>query len=166
MKISEAIDETLRALIERVLKNDPEGTARVIERAGPEAYEQVASLATEASAYVALHLAKRWPLGTDLKTIADSTASAIPGVPVIAKDVHTFLARSVFGDEPVANVFKDNEEGPFIPVYALASLLISFKSPKDRGWNAWLDVIEDAIEQARQIPDAVLPAAAYRHQKK
>lgn len=160
--IGKATDETFRELVDHAIHNRLDDVAGTISRAGEKGYEAVAPLVIQAAAYICIYVSERWPNDADLKDTARIASESGTGLPVTAEQTHAYLSRAVFGTEQVLQVFNGDENAPVIPLFVLANLLVSFKAPQGKGWNAWLDVIENAIETAEQTRSDVLPALMYK----
>jgi hypothetical protein len=79
------------------------------------------------------------------------------GFDLTESDVHDYLARSALGFEPLIDVFHDKEKLGSVPIFATATLLVSYRG-HGRDWWDYLDEIERALEIAAPLPENVVPA--------
>jgi hypothetical protein len=166
MPIEPEIEEKFRELVGHAIRNQVEEIARVIAEAGEKGTGRFLGLAVQSSAYITIHVSEGWPKDANLRGVARVASESAARLPITVDEIHAYLSRFVFGNEQLEVVFPEAEKQALIPLYTLANQLVAFKPPLGKGWNAWLDVIEEALETAEKIAPLAAPAVAYMHLKK
>jgi hypothetical protein len=157
------VEAPLRTMLGHVMRGETDDVLSMAEEIGPEMYESAVALAIAASGYIAVRVSKRWPNEADIHSIARQ-ASRAPATQVTEAEITDYLSRVVLGSGNPLDVF-EGSRAAVIPLFATANLLLSYSARYDTQWK-FLDAIWNAIDEADQLKDDVLPAATFRFARK
>lgn len=159
MVIDPKVEEPTRNLLEHAIRGELDELTQLLTELGSERTVGCLILCLRVSGYVVIDISgHKWPSEADLREIAQRMAAVDLDFNLEEPDVYDFLARSAIGFEPLFDVFPDKEgKAVMVPILTTAALLASYRrSP--RHWWEYLDVIEQALEQAAPLPEETVPA--------
>jgi hypothetical protein len=160
-RIEPSIEKPTRDLLTHAIRGELEEMGRQVYALGDRRYLECISLCITISGYLAIDIAERWPTDADLREIADRASQASDDYDLDTSAVFEFLSRVVYGPDKLDQVFPDIAISTTLPVLATAQILLTF-CPRDKEWWEYLDVIEEATEQAASLMPSVLPALMFR----
>lgn len=160
MRIDPRVEQPTRKMLGHAVRHELDELAAMILDIGNEAFFGSIPLCVLASAYIALDVNRQWPADADLREIAKTVSESQDRLDISRQRIYEFLSRVAFGREKVEDVFA-TEGIVTIPIYATASLLVTF-CPSEKHWWEYLDQIWDAVEAADRTPVSVLPALMLR----
>jgi hypothetical protein len=160
MKIDPTVEAATRKMLGHAVRHELDKLAAMVLDVGNEVFSGSIQLCLLASSYIAIDVNQQWPADADLREIAKTVWESEERLDISKQRIYEYLSRVAFGAEKAEDVF--SAEGIVtIPVYATASLLVTF-CPRDKHWWEYLDQIWDAVESADRTPVSVLPALMLR----
>jgi hypothetical protein len=160
MRIDPKVEKPTRKMLGHAVRHELDELAAMILDIGNDAFFGSIPLCLLASAYIAIDANGQWPSDTDLRDIAKKVSESEGRLDISKQRIYEYLSRVTFGAEEIGDVFT-TEGIVTIPIYATASLLITF-CPSEKRWWEYLDQIWDATEAADRTPVALLPALMLR----
>jgi hypothetical protein len=160
MRIDSTVEKPTRKMLGYAVRHELDELAAMILDVGNEVFFGSIPLCLLASAYIAIDVNGQWPTDADLREIAKTVSESPDRLDISKQRIYEFLSRVAFGSEKAEDVFS-TEGIVTIPVYATASLLVTF-CPEGKHWWEYLDQIWDATESADRTPLSVLPALMAR----
>ena len=160
MRIDPTVEQPTRKMLGHAVRHELDELAAMILDMGNEAFFGSIPLCLLASSYIAIDVNGQWPTDADLREIAKTVSESQDRLDISKQRIYEYLSRVAFGFEKTEDVFS-TEGIVTIPVYATASLLVTF-CPSGKHWWEYLDQIWDATESADRTPVAVLPALMVR----
>ena len=160
MHIDPTVEKPTRKMLGHAVRHELDELAKLILDVGNEAFFGSIPLCLLASAYIAIDVNGQWPSDADLREIAKTVSETEGRLDISKQRIYEYLSRVAFGAEKIGDVFT-TEGIVTIPIYATASLLVTF-CPSEKHWWEYLDEIWDATEAADRTPLAVLPALILR----
>jgi len=158
MQIDPKVEKPARDLLGHAIRSEWDEFAGVIEDIGEERFLECLSLYLRVAGYIAIDICgHKWPTVADLREIAQRMATVELDFDLTESDVYDYLARAALGFEPLIEVFPDRENLGSIPVFATATLLVSYRRHGTDWWD-YLEQIEAALETAAPLPEDVVPA--------
>jgi cyanate lyase len=103
----------------------------------------------------------RWPTDSTVRQIASGLATigtVAERLRLDEDEIYAYLSRTVLGPERLEDVIPDEPQIARLPVIVAGQALLLL-SPEEMGAWDYLDQIESAIEVAKALSTAVLPAA-------
>lgn len=153
MPIEPEVEEPARDLLGYAIRGEFDEYADAMADIGAQRYVDARDLCLRLSGYVVIDACGReWPTDTDLRRVAELLGQAEMKFDLEEGDVYEYLARTVLGFEPLSDVFTDNEKAATVPFFATAALLVAYR-PQGTDWWEYLDIVEQALEDAEPIAD-------------
>jgi len=160
MRIHPQVEKPTRKMLGHAIRQELDELAAMILDVGNEDFFGSIPLCLLASAYIVIDVNGQWPADADLRAIAKTVSESADRLDISKQRLYEYLSRVAFGAEKVEEVFS-TEDIVIIPIYATASLLVTF-CPSEKHWWEYLDQIWDAVEAAERTPVSVFPAMMLR----
>jgi hypothetical protein len=159
MGIKPEVEKSTRDLLGHTIRGEWDDLVNVIGTIGEERYAQCLSLCLQVSGYITIDVVgHEWPASSKLREIAHLIAEMEDmEYDLVESDVYDLLARCALGFEPVSEVFTDKGKVGHVTISTAASLLVAYR-PDGIHWWEYLDLIEQALETAAPLDEALVPA--------
>lgn len=162
MQIDPSVERPTRDMVEHAIRGKLEEIVPLLEAFDDAQRRYFLELCVALAGYVAIDAAgMRWPRDEALAEIADLLAKAKLDVNLDRDDVYAYLARVVFGFEPLEQVFSELGKAMLWPIVITANLLFVFCPKNETVWQ-YMNKIEQAMESAASLERDVYPAVIYR----
>jgi hypothetical protein len=159
LRIDPKLEDATRDLLGHTVRGEWDELARVIQTIGEERYAECLALILRIAGYVTIDVVgHEWPTDAKLHKIASVvTETDDMGLELQEADVYVFLSRVVLGFEPLVAVFTAREKIGEVTTSTTAALLVYYR-PDGKHWWEYLDQIEQSLEVAADLSEAVVPA--------
>ncbi len=159
MRLDPKLEKPTRDLLSHVIRGEWEEFGKVATAIPEERLAECVSLCLRIAGYIAIDVCGQvWPSEADLREIAQRMASMEDmEYDLNEEDIFACLSRSALGFEPLIDVFTDTQKMVGVPFTATATLLVAYR-PDGTDWWDYLEQIEQALEIATDLPEAVVPA--------
>ena len=159
MRIDPEVERPTRDLLGHAIRAEWEEFAVVVQEVGEIRLIECLGLCLRVAGYIAIDICgQAWPTRADLREIAQRMAAVELDFDIAESDIYDCLDRSALGFESLSDVFPDSKEKVgTVPVLVAATLLVSYR-PDGRDWWDYLEQIEQALEIATDLTEAVVPA--------
>jgi hypothetical protein len=165
MRIDPKIEKPTRDMLGDAIRGEFEEMAQAAQVIGDERFRECLGLCLRAAAYIAIDVCgQRWPSNADLHKIAQNMAGVEMEFDLRESDIYDYLARAALGFEPLIQVFPDPQTAASVPIFATATLLVSYRT-HGKDWWDYLETIEEAVEAAAVTDLSVLPALILRSRR-
>lgn len=165
MRIDPDIEKPTRDMLAHAIRGEFEEMAGVAQAVGDQRFQACLGLCLRAAAYIAIDVCgQRWPSNAELHDIAQNMAGVEMEFDLRESDVYDYLARAALGFEPLIQVFPDQQSAASVPIFATATLLVSYRA-HGKDWWDYLERIEEAVEAAAVADLSVLPALILRSRR-
>jgi hypothetical protein len=165
MRIDPKIEKPTRDMLTHAIRGEFEQMGDVAQSIGDERFQQCLALCLRTAAYIAIDVCgQRWPSDAELREIAQNMAGVEMDFDLGEPDVYDYLARSALGFEPLIQVFPEQQAAASVPIFATATLLVSYRAHGTDWWD-YLETIEGALEAASASELSVLPALILRSRR-
>jgi hypothetical protein len=156
--IDPRIEDQTRTLIRHAVRGELDELESLLAETGPERLTECLVLCLRVAGYIAIDVCGHaWPTDADLGEIARRMSAVDLDFSLEEPDAYVFLSRAALGFEPLFDVFADKQKAIVVPILTTAALLVSYRTG-GRHWWEYLDVIEQALEQAAPLPKETVPA--------
>ena len=159
MGIRTEVEKPTRDLLGHTIRGEWSDLVSVIAGIGEERYTECLALCLQVAGYIAIDVVgHEWPTNARLLEIGHLIAGMEDmEYDLQEADVYDLLARCALGFEPLVEVFPDKEKVGHVTISTAASLLVAYR-PGGIHWWEYLDLIEQALETAAPLGEAVVPA--------
>ena len=158
MVIDPKVENSARDLIGHAVRGELDELAGLLAALDPERRIECLVLCLRISGYIAIDICGHiWPTDADVREMAGEISTADLNFKLSEADAYAFLRRAALGFEPIFDVFPEKDKAVAVPIFATAALLTSYRREPQHWWE-YLDVIEQALEQAAPLPKETVPA--------
>lgn len=158
MVIEPQTEEQTRTLIGHAVRGELDEFEHLLAETSPERLTDCLVLCLRVAGYVAIDVSGHaWPTDANQHEIAQRMAAVDLDFNLEETDAYDFLSKAVLGFRPLFDVFPDKQKAIVVPLLTTAALLASYR-PGGRHWWEYLDIIEQALEQAAPLPKETVPA--------
>jgi len=165
MRIDPKIEKPTRDMLGYAIRGEFSEMSGVAQAVGDQRFQECLGMCLRIAGYIAIDVCgQRWPSNADLRGIAQNMVRVEMDFDLQESDVYDYLARAALGFEPLIQVFPDQRSAASVPVFATATLLVSYR-PGDQDWWDYLVTIEEAVEAAAVADLSVLPALILRSRR-
>lgn len=163
MRIDPKIERLTREMLDHAMRGGIEEIEPRYNSLNHDERRQSLELCLLVAGYIAVDASgTRWPSDAGIRQLAGSAVKAEKRLNLAEEDVYNYVARVVFGFQPLEKVFTDANEAIFAAILITGSLLLTFcPRSKNTVWE-YLDEIEAATEAAAAMQPYMFPAVIYR----
>jgi hypothetical protein len=156
--IDPKVEDSTRDLIGHAVRGELDELVGLMTELDPDCRIECLVLCLRIVGYIAIDICGHaWPTDADLHEIAREMSAADLNFKLEEADAYAFLRRAALGFEPIFDVFPEKDKAVAVPIFTSAALLASYRR-EPRHWWEYLDVIEQALEQAAPLPKETVPA--------